>query len=101
MQPDKAKLNSAFLKYLLRSEPIQERIRTNGTGATVQGIKASLLRLIRISFPESLDEQNLIAEKLHGLENETKQLAVIYERKLAALETLKKSLLHQAFAAQL
>ena len=32
---------------------------------------------------------------------ETKRLASIYERKLAALATLKKSLLHQAFTGEL
>ena len=31
----------------------------------------------------------------------TQHLALLYERKLAALEALKKSLLHQAFTGQL
>jgi type I restriction enzyme S subunit len=44
MQPDHAKLDSTFLKYMLLSAPIQHRIRAKGTGATVQGIKASLLK---------------------------------------------------------
>ena len=34
-------------------------------------------------------------------ETETQRLAAIYQRKLAALEALKKSLLHQAFSRQL
>jgi type I restriction enzyme S subunit len=32
---------------------------------------------------------------------ETRRLAGLYERKLAALEALKKSLLHQAFSGKL
>ena len=32
---------------------------------------------------------------------ETQRLASLYERKLAALEALKKSMLHQAFTGQL
>jgi hypothetical protein len=32
---------------------------------------------------------------------ETERLAIIYQRKLAALDDLKKSLLHQAFSGQL
>lgn len=32
---------------------------------------------------------------------ETQRLAALYTRKLAALEALKKSLLHQAFTGQL
>lgn len=101
MQPDKARLDSTFLKYLLLSEPIQESIRIHGTGATVQGIKASLLRLIEISFPESLRQQELIVRRLNALVDETKRFTHIYERKLAALEELKKSLLHQAFNGEL
>src|ERR1035441_3388082 len=45
MQPDAAKLDNTFLKYLLLSGPVQRLIRAKGTGATVQGIKARLLRL--------------------------------------------------------
>jgi type I restriction enzyme S subunit len=36
MQPEKSKLDSTFLKYLLLSNPVQQRIRAKGTGATVQ-----------------------------------------------------------------
>jgi len=35
------------------------------------------------------------------LSAETRRLAVVYERKLAALEALKKSLLQRAFAGEL
>jgi type I restriction enzyme S subunit len=101
MQPDKARLDSTFLKYLLLSRPVQERIRIHGTGATVQGIKASLLRLIEISFPESLRQQESIVRRLDALADETQRLTHLYERKLAALEELKKSLLHQAFNGEL
>ena len=34
-------------------------------------------------------------------EAETQRLARLYERKLASLEALKKSLLHQAFSGEL
>jgi type I restriction enzyme S subunit len=39
--------------------------------------------------------------ELDGLREETERLASIYEQKLATLELLKKSLLHQAFTGQL
>ncbi|HVB55846.1 MAG TPA: restriction endonuclease subunit S [Candidatus Acidoferrales bacterium] len=101
MQPEKTKLDSTFLKYLLLSGPVQQRIRAKGTGATVQGIKASLLKLIEISFPKTLTEQNQIVERLDSLNEETQRLASLYEQKLAALEALKKSLLHEAFSGRL
>jgi type I restriction enzyme S subunit len=101
MQPSAAKLDSTFLKYLLLSQPVQQRIRQKGTGATVQGIKASLLKQIEISFPQTLATQQQIVAKLDALQEETQRLASLYQQKLTALDDLKKSLLHQAFSGQL
>jgi type I restriction enzyme S subunit len=101
MQPDSTKLDATFLKYLLLSQPIQQRIHTKGTGATVKGIKASLLKLIEISFPKSVADQKQIVAKLDALREETQHLESLYQRKLAALDALKQSLLHQAFSGQL
>ena len=53
-----------------------------------------------IALP-SLDEQEKVVETIQELETETQRLARLYERKHAALEALKKSLLHQAFTGQL
>jgi type I restriction enzyme S subunit len=101
MQPDAAKLDCTFLKYALLSGPVQQRIRSQGTGATVQGIKASLLKLIEISFPADLARQKEIVATLDALREETQRLESIYQRKLAALDDLKKSLLHRAFSGEL
>ena len=101
MQPDAATLNSTFLRYLLLSQPVQQRIHAKGTGATVKGIKASLLKTIEISFPKSLIEQEKIVSKLDSLATETQRLESIYQQKLAVLEELKKSLLRQAFTREL
>jgi type I restriction enzyme S subunit len=101
MQPDSTKLDATFLKYLLLSQPIQQRIHTKGTGATVKGIKASLLKLIEISFPKSVSDQKQIVAKLDDLREETQRLESLYQRKLAALDALKQSLLHQAFSGQI
>ena len=101
MQADTTKLDSAFLKYLLLSPLVQQRIHAKGTGATVKGIKASLLKTIEISFPKSVTEQEQIVAKLDALSEETQRLESIYQQKLAALDALKKSLLHQAFTGQL
>jgi len=101
MQPDAAKLDSTFLKYLLLSQPVQQRIHAKGTGATVNGIKASLLKTIEICFPKAKDEQQSIVAKLDALLAETQRLESLYQQKLATLDELKKSLLHQAFSGEL
>ena len=59
------------------------------------------LGAVVVSFPHELEKQNPIVSKLDDLRGETQRLASLYERKLAALEALKKSLLHQAFTGEL
>jgi len=101
MQPDSKFINSNFLKFLLLSNIIQQRIKDKGTGATVQGIKASLLKKILISYPSEITIQKDIVLKLETLENETQRLEAIYHQKLAALKELKQSILQKAFTGEL
>lgn len=101
MQPDAAWLDRTFLKYLLLSPTVQKRIHANGTGATVRGIKARLLRGIDISFPRALGEQDRLVAQLDALAAQLQNLESSCQRKLAALAELRESLLHQAFTGQL
>lgn len=70
-------------------------------GATISRLYNDNLKRIVIAFPESLHEQRRIVCQLDALDAETQRLADIYERKLATLVALKKSLLHQAFTGNL
>lgn len=93
--------NPDFLFYLMLSKVFQDEVLRRGTGSTVLGIKASLLRKISISFPTSLVMQKKIAIELAELSEITKNLEVILRRKIADLEELKKSYLQEAFAGKL
>ncbi len=64
-------------------------------------ISYSTIKEVMLEFPTRKAEQKIIAKKLNSLEEETQRLASLCERKLAALESLKKSLLHQAFSGEL
>ncbi|MCP9916320.1 restriction endonuclease subunit S [Cyanobium sp. ATX 6F1] len=70
------------------------------TGAAIPGISREQVLGLSIALP-SLAEQQRIVSLLDALATETQRLTQIYERKLAALEALKKSLLHQAFSGEL
>jgi type I restriction enzyme S subunit len=61
MQPMVNKIDSTFLKYMLLSETVRKKILEKGTGATVLGIKSSLLKKIRISFPSLIEQQRIVA----------------------------------------
>jgi type I restriction enzyme S subunit len=56
---------------------------------------------VYISYPISLSEQKTIVKKLDELSDQTKKLEVIYKKKLADLEELKKSVLKKAFTGML
>jgi len=45
--------------------------------------------------------QDRVVDELDNLREKTQRLARLYERKLAVLEALKRSLLHQAFSGEL
>ena len=89
--PPKPFLNPKFFFYALRSAPL----KSLGYARHFR-----LLKELLIGYPD-MNAQVAIAKNLDSLENETQRLARLYERKHAALEALKKSLLHQAFTGAL
>ena len=64
-------------------------------------IKPRNIGAVHVSFRHSSSSEQKISLKLAALTTETTRLAAIYQQKLAALEALKKSLLHQAFSGEL
>ena len=93
-------LSTKFFFYFILSPYFQNLVRLNATGAAAVGMKASKFRSLPLPFP-SFAEQSTIVATLDALRDETRRLESIYRQKLAALEELKKSLLHQAFSGQL
>ncbi len=89
-----------FAYFLMTSEAVQSQIHEKTYGAALMQINIGDLRKVVISFP-SLKEQKEIAVRLDELSAETQTLRSIYQQKLAALDALKKSLLHQAFSGAL
>ena len=54
-----------------------------------------------IPFPKSLKVQQTIVRQLDALRAETQKLEAVYQKKIADLEELKKSILQKAFAGEL
>jgi type I restriction enzyme S subunit len=96
-----AKILSAFLKAWMESEAFQEALKEYSGGAAIQNVASvKILKEIGVPLP-SIKEQGRVIEKLDDFREETQRLESVYQRKLAALEALKKSLLHRAFTGQL
>jgi len=90
--------NVGFIEYLLQS--FKARLQALGKGSAQANINMGTFENERFPFP-SVTEQEQIVAKLDDLREETERLSTIYQHKLAALEALKKSLLHQAFTGSL
>ena len=93
-----SQIETKFLYYYLSS--IVDLLNSLGTGATFKELSGGKLKEVTVPVPP-LAEQQKIGAKLDRLAEETQRLARLYERKQAALEALKKSLLHQAFNGEL
>ena len=76
------------------------RLKGFENGAAQPNLGAKSVAKYPISFPE-MTEQSVFTNGLVKLREETQRLAGIYERKVAALDELKKSLLHRAFSGEL
>jgi type I restriction enzyme, S subunit len=94
-------IDARFVLLAFASKGVADALNALKSGTTnVSAIYFKDLKSLVIPVPP-IAEQKKIAAKLESLGVETQRLARLYERKLAALEALKKSLLHQAFSGQL
>ena len=96
----KPETSSSWLYYLLMSPQLLKQANDGATGTAQKTVSLKLLRSFVVP-KVSPKRQKQAVEKLDALTEETQRLARLYERKLAALEALKKSLLHQAFTGAL
>lgn len=92
--------DSAWLTYALLSPQVFRQATIGSTGAAQKTVSLSVLRGLKV--PKfALPQQKRIAAQLDSIAEETQRLESLYQQKLAALDELKKSLLHQAFSGQL
>jgi type I restriction enzyme S subunit len=89
-----------FFVGVLNSALILSEVRRLIGGAAAPHLNIRDIKTFPIPLPP-IAEQRRIVELLVGITSQTQRLESVYRRKLAALEDLKKSLLHQAFAGQL
>lgn len=101
IRPKKELLDARFLNLLLTSKPYKDQLLFTGEqGATRQAITKAQIETFRISIPP-LKEQQTIVRQLDALRAETQKLEAVYQKKIADLEELKKSILQKAFAGEL
>ena len=93
-------LNNRFLFHFLNSGKIKAHLESAKNGAALQQFTIKQIKELKIPIP-SKDQQREIVLGLDGLSKETQRLARLYEQKLEAMDSLKKSILHEAFSGNL
>lgn len=95
------RVNPRFFVYQYISPPFRRFLESRTIhGATVDRIAVREFPTFQVWLPD-LNQQNHITSALDALRVESRRLERLYERKLAALEELRRSLLHQAFTGRL
>jgi type I restriction enzyme S subunit len=89
-----------YLVRFLRSEVCKRQLEKLAGGAVMPNLSNTALSEFPIALPP-LEDQKVIVAKIDQFAEEAQRLATLYERKLVALDALKKSLLHCAFAGEL
>ncbi len=92
--------NADYLERYCESTHGRAQLLGMTTGSAQGVINTSSVAELLVPIPPLL-EQKRIVNSSNELQAETQRLESIYQRKLAALDDLKKSLLHQAFSGQL
>ena len=90
--------DNEYVEFLLQS--FKALLKEKGKGTARDNINLGTFENQRFPFPPLKLQKDIVAT-LCSLREETQRLATVYQRKLTALEALKKSLLHQAFTGQL
>jgi type I restriction enzyme, S subunit len=95
-----ADVNSRWLMYALLSPQVRMQAEAGATGTAQRTVSLGVLRAITV--PKiGVDVQSRIATQVDSVNYEVGRLKGIARARLAALEELKNSLLHQAFSGAL
>lgn len=86
-----------FVEFYFASIRLDEYI----TGAAQPKLNQKALNSIPIPIPLHVEQQAAVVSKLDTLREQTQALESLYQCKIAALDELKQSLLHQAFSGAL
>ena len=100
IQPDTDQLETAFLFAYLSTRRVADYVKSRVNTLMQPNLSITDLRLLPVPLP-ALSEQQALLKALQRFSGDFQKLDSIYRRKLAALDELKHSLLHQAFTGRL
>lgn len=101
IRPRREMFESEFLALQLLSPSVRRKLLAHSRGATVEHVNMKDIRALVIERIPSPPVQAGIAAVFSEVNDERKRLSSLFQRKLVALDELKKSLLREAFNGNL
>jgi type I restriction enzyme, S subunit len=95
---DERQTSGKYLEYMLQT--VKSELKAKGKGSAQDNINLATFENERFPFPDLSTQANILG-LLDALAAEIQRLEATYADKLAALNELKRSLLHQAFNGNL
>ena len=93
-------INSDYLYHLVGSKLFENYVLSIQTGLGVPHISGKQIQAFSFNKPD-VEQQAILVSTMNVLKNEVNSLEVIYQKKLAAIDELKKSILQKAFSGEL
>lgn len=93
-------MDGEFFVALFGSTQFKARLEASAVGTTMSSLNHDILNDLLVPVPPIV-AQRIIMAQTRELLSETQRLESLYQQKLAALDNLKQSLLHQAFSGAL
>ncbi|SHE88170.1 type I restriction enzyme, S subunit [Marinomonas polaris DSM 16579] len=97
----KNKVSLKFLFHLFNTKHFRQKVQETATGLKVRHTSPKKMEVISVPFLMNLNEQEAIAQKLFKAKERAIELETIYQKKLNAIDELKKSILQKAFSGEL
>lgn len=96
-----SKDNKLNIRYLFNYfKNIEKYIISNGTGATVKGVKLEFIKELELPLPPLKTQQKVVAY-LDEISNKMEKIKQIQKEKMQSLKALKASILDKAFKGEL
>ncbi|HHQ4553292.1 restriction endonuclease subunit S [Aeromonas veronii] len=93
-------ISPAYLRYSLEQLTLSGYFKRMQKGGTVDFVTKKMISEATLSLPSMTIQADIVCQ-MDSLREKTQRLESLYQRKIAALDELKQSLLQQAFSGQL
>jgi type I restriction enzyme S subunit len=93
-------MSNKFIYYFTITKTFYEQVGLNTRTAAQPKLALERLKTINLAIPP-IDVQETLSAKFNAVWLEAQRLDMIYQRKIASLDELKKSLLQKAFSGEL